>query len=74
MRGDLPAVHRLAKEAAHLGIALSAVALDPVAGSLCTAVGMETTIVGTEAGRQLTLTGEDGTPTLATVELIAKVR
>lgn len=71
---DLPAIHRLTKEATRLGIALSAVALDPIAGSICTAVGMETTIVGAEAGRQLTLTGEGGTPTLATVELIAKVR
>jgi predicted PurR-regulated permease PerM len=71
---DLPAIHRLAKEASRLGITLSAVALDPVAGSLCTAVGMETTIVAAEPGRQLTLTGQDGTPTLATVELIAKLR
>jgi hypothetical protein len=71
---DLPAIHRLAQEASRQGIALSAVALDPIAGSLCTAVGMETTIVGAEAGRQLTLTGQDGTPTLATVELIAKLR
>ncbi|MFN8539827.1 MAG: AI-2E family transporter [Thermomicrobiales bacterium] len=71
---DLPAIHRLSKEATRLGITLSAVALDPIAGSICTAVGLETTIVGAEAGRQLTLTGEGGTPTLATVELIAKVR
>lgn len=71
---DLPTFHRLAQEGSRQGIALSAVALDPIAGSLCAAVGIETTIVGAEAGRQITLTGEGGTPTLATVELIAKVR
>ena len=71
---DLPTIHLLAREASRLGINVSAVTLDPIAGSICTAVGLETTIVNPEPGQHLTLTGQDGTPTLATVELIAKVR
>ena len=71
---DLPTLHLLAREAARQGIDIGAVTLDPIAGSICTAVGLETTIVGADPGRQLTPTGQDGTPTLATGELIAKVR
>ena len=71
---DLPAFHRLAREAARQGTELSAVALDPIAGSLCTAVGMATTIIGNQEGDRLALTGQDGTPTVATVERVAKLR
>lgn len=62
---DLPTVQRLAQEATRQGIALSAVALDPVAGSLCTAVGLATTIVGGDPGHA---------PDRATTERIATLR
>lgn len=68
---QLPALQRLKQEASHQGTTLSAVTLDPIAGSLCTAVGLATTIVGTEEGRQLALATPGGTPS---AELIAKLR
>lgn len=46
---DLPVVQRLALEAARHGVDLSVVTYDPVAGSLATAVGLDTTIVPADA-------------------------
>ncbi len=46
---DVPLVHRLAIESARHGVELSVVTADPVAGSLATAVGIETTVVPTGA-------------------------
>ena len=42
---DVPLFHRLAVESARHGVELSVVTADPVAGSLATAVGLETTVI-----------------------------
>jgi predicted PurR-regulated permease PerM len=42
---DLPLVQRLALEGARHGVGLSVVTADPVAGSLATAVGLDTTVI-----------------------------
>ncbi len=71
---DLPTIHQLARAASQQGIDISAVTLDPIAGSICTAVGLQTTIVNSEHGQHPTRIGQDAAPTLATGDLIAKVR
>jgi hypothetical protein len=43
---DLPTVQALAAIATRHGVNLSAVTTDPIAGSLFTAVGLETSVVG----------------------------
>lgn len=46
---DLTLMHRLVVDGAHHGVDLSVVTYDPLAGSLATAVGLDTTIVPTGA-------------------------
>lgn len=63
---DVPTAHRLAVEAARNGVTLGVVTTDPIAGSLTTAVGIDTTVVpAAEHGAR---------DTASTLEAAAKLR
>ena len=76
---DLPLVQGLAGMAGRHGVNLSAITSDPIAGSLFTAVGVETSVVGTaEAAQRAAVTAksakEDAEEELATLPAPASLR